>query len=147
MQLTEAEVPVIVDATAPQRRWRDLARASIGHFAEVQLTCPRETCAGRERAVRWDLPGHPHPDPSGAPPDRAPDRAPDIVVDYQPALAPELVLYTDVQDPGTSTESVVVLAHRLHERARRPQEAGGGASQDGQYDRGHRRPGGRVVAS
>src|SRR5262249_61727039 len=53
--LTEAGVPVIVDATAPRRAWRRLARKLITHFAEVQLVCPYDICGERERAVRWHL--------------------------------------------------------------------------------------------
>src|SRR6266700_1041473 len=42
--LVLAGVSVIVDATAHRRVWRDLARASIERFAEVQLECPIEVC-------------------------------------------------------------------------------------------------------
>ena len=48
--LVSAGVPVIVDATGHRREWRDLARAVIPVFAEVQLTCPPEVCRERERA-------------------------------------------------------------------------------------------------
>ena len=47
--LTEVKVPVFIDATAHRRAWRDLARAVIPHFAEVQLVCPLEVCQERER--------------------------------------------------------------------------------------------------
>jgi len=40
--LTEAGVPVLIDATADRRAWRDLARTLIPIFAEVQLLCPLE---------------------------------------------------------------------------------------------------------
>jgi predicted kinase len=39
--LVDAGVPVIVDATAHRRAWRELARATIPNFAEVSC------------AVRW----------------------------------------------------------------------------------------------
>src|SRR5688572_28949778 len=42
--LVEAGVPVVIDATAHWRQWRDLARGAIRHFAEVQLECPIEAC-------------------------------------------------------------------------------------------------------
>src|SRR5499426_413461 len=48
-QLVEAGVPVIVDATAHRRAWRDAARAAIAGFAEVQHLCPLEVCQERER--------------------------------------------------------------------------------------------------
>ena len=49
VSLTGAGVPVIVDATAHRRAWRDLARASIHRFAEVQLDCPLGVAEARER--------------------------------------------------------------------------------------------------
>lgn len=106
-RLTGAGVPVLVDATAPRRAWREHARRVIRLFAEVQLVCPAETCAGRERAVRWRL---------GGAPATASDRAggPDFVLEYETALAPEVIIHTDVEDPWTSTETVLVLARRLH---------------------------------
>ena len=42
--LTEAGIAVIIDATAPRRRWRELARELIARYAEVQLVCPPEVC-------------------------------------------------------------------------------------------------------
>ena len=53
--LSDAEVPVVMDATAPRRAWRNLARGTIARFAEVQLVCPPEVCGARERAARWGL--------------------------------------------------------------------------------------------
>ena len=107
-RLTGAGVAVIVDATAPVRAWRHLARERIARFAEVQLLCPSEVCASRERAVRWRLLGCAHRD---APP-RALDR-PDIVLAYEHAVAPELTIYTDVQDPWSAADMVLRLAMRL----------------------------------
>lgn len=106
-RLTEAGVPVLVDATAPRRAWREHARRAIRLFAEVQLLCPADTCASRERAVRWRL-----GDAAAAPP--APIGGPEIVLEYETALTPEVIIHTDVEDPWTSTETVLVLARRLH---------------------------------
>jgi adenylylsulfate kinase len=107
--LTDAGVGVIVDATAPRRRWRELARELIDRFAEIQLVCPAEICAGRERAVRWHLSGTSlptHQPEVGA--------TPEIVTDYEPSLRPELLLYTDVQDDLAVVEAVLFVAERLH---------------------------------
>jgi adenylylsulfate kinase len=106
--LTEAGVPVLVDATAPRRSWREMARAAITRFAEVQLVCPREICGERERAVRWQLAPCGH-----AAPAEVTTRGPDIVLDYEEALHPELILHTDVQHPATAAEAIVLLAWRL----------------------------------
>jgi len=108
-RLTVAGVPAIVDATAPRRAWRELARDLIRHFAEVQLVCPVETCATRERAVRWRLGGSAVRQPS--PP---PGAAPDVAVGYEPSLRPDLTIHTDVEDQWTAGETVLLLARRLH---------------------------------
>jgi adenylylsulfate kinase len=108
MRLTEAGVAVIIDATAPARAWRSLARERIARFAEVQLVCPAEVCASRERAVRWRLLGCAHRDV----PRRVPDR-PDIVLAYERADSPEAVIYTDVEDPWSAADTVLRLAARL----------------------------------
>jgi len=107
--LTEAGVAVIVDATAPRRAWRELARDLIARFAEVQLRCPREICLERERAVRWHLAEHataPHAAHAIA-------EAPDLVFGYEHSLRPELTLYTDVQGLCSAVEEVLRLANCL----------------------------------
>jgi adenylylsulfate kinase len=106
--LSEAGLPVIVDATAPARAWRELARALIPRFAEVQLICPAEICATRERAVRWRLMG------CAVLPPRHGGDVPDVVLAYEPALQPELMIHTDVEDVATAASAVVRVARRLH---------------------------------
>lgn len=108
MRLTESGVAVIIDATAPARVWRSLARERIARFAEVQLVCPAEICASRERAVRWRLLGCAHRDVPRPVPDR-----PDIVLAYERAVSPEAVIYTDVEDPWSAADAVLRLAARL----------------------------------
>ena len=110
--LADAGVPVIVDATAPRRAWRQLARELITHFAEVQLVCPFETCGERERATRWSLGPQPRP--------RRVARSAsvvDVVLDYEEAFHPELTLHTDTQDVGRSLEELLRLAERLQRAA------------------------------
>jgi adenylylsulfate kinase len=104
--LSESGVPVIVDATAPRRAWRECARALIPRFAEVQLVCPEAVCSTRERGVRWHLSGHRRPEAH-------PGAAPEWVVDYEYALHPDLTIHTDVEDPWTAVDMLVSLAHRL----------------------------------
>ncbi len=112
-QLTEAGIPVIVDAPAPRRRWRELARANILRFAEVQLICPAEVCAARERAARWHL-GGARLDPPGEG-----TGAPDIAFAYEESLYPELRLHTHAPDLTMSVEQVLRLARRLERTATR----------------------------
>ena len=111
--LTEAGVSVIVDATAPRRAWRRLARELITHFAEVQLACPYEICGERERATRWHLESQRSVQRARRP---LADR-PDVVLDYEGALCPELTLHTDTQDVWGSLEELLRLAQRLQRAA------------------------------
>jgi adenylylsulfate kinase len=110
--LAEAGVPVIVDATAPRRAWRRLARELIAHFAEVQLVCPLAICGERERATRWSL--GPQPRRRRVAPSAT---VVDVVLDYEEALHPELTLHTDTQDVGRSLEALLRLAQRLQRAA------------------------------
>jgi predicted kinase len=50
VRLVESGRSVIFDATAHRRAWRDLARAALPRFAEVQLVCPLEVCRQREQS-------------------------------------------------------------------------------------------------
>lgn len=106
--LSDAGHAVIVDATAPARAWREMARTLIPRFAEVQLVCPPELCATRERATRWRLIGCAHV----ALPRRA--GAPDIALAYERSLRPEMTIHTDVEDPWSAAAAVIGLARRLH---------------------------------
>lgn len=107
--VTEAGVPVLIDATAPRRAWRDLARSLIPAFAEVQLLCPLEVCRERERNrhggyapravyARGGLPGA---------------TVPGVDVPYEESLHPELVLNTHECDLWTAVQEVLFLARRL----------------------------------
>jgi adenylylsulfate kinase len=108
--LTDAGVAIIIDATAPRRAWRQLARDLITHFAEVQLVCASETCMDRERATRWHLGARPV-SPRAA---RPAAETLDIALDYEAALHPALTLHTDAQNPRRSLDELLLLAQRLH---------------------------------
>ena len=105
--LADAGIPVIIDATAHRRAWRDLAGAVIPWFAEVQLTCPLAVCRERERRR---APGH-------APPGiwRGPGRpgttVPGVNVPYEAALNPELTV--DTAGPDVALASIVRVAREL----------------------------------
>ena len=107
--LTEAGVPVLIDATAPRRGWRDLARRLIPAFAEVQLLCPIEVCREREQ----------HRQAGYAPPaiyaraGQPGATVPGVDIPYEVALNPELTLHTDACDLPTAVREVVALAGRL----------------------------------
>lgn len=107
--LTEQGVPVIIDATAHRREWRDTARAAIPRFAEVQLVCPSEVC--REREQTRPL-GHA---PRGiyARAGRPGATVPGVDVPYEPALLPELVIDTSKESVADAAARIVRLARPL----------------------------------
>jgi adenylylsulfate kinase len=107
--LADAGRMVVVDATAPRRAWRSLARELVGTFAEVQLVCPLHVCLDRERAVRW----HPRPDPHGG----VAIVAPDLALEYEYSLKPDLVLDTETRSEWTALEDLLGFARRLVDRA------------------------------
>ena len=104
--LAEEGLTVVVDATAPRRAWRALARQLTAPFAEVQLVCPPEICGDRERAIRWSAPAGP---PHGT-------AAPDIVLEYEYSLTPDLLLDTAARSEWAVAEDLLRLARRLLRR-------------------------------
>ena len=124
--LVQAGRPVILDATAHRRAWRDLARATIAHFAEVQLRCPLEVCRRRE-AER----------PRGAAPAgiyaaaaRPGARVPGVNVEYEVAPAPELTIDTVATGVDAAAEAVAALVRERFAGARPPRRAGPTAPAD-----------------
>lgn len=113
--LTEAGVPVIIDATGHRRAWRELARELIPHFAEVHLRCPIGICIEREQSRREGL----------APPGiyaragQPGSTVPGVDLPYEEPLSPELVLDTDRVDLWNQVQGVMYLARRLSRRAAR----------------------------
>jgi adenylylsulfate kinase len=107
-RLADAGLVVVVDATAPRRAWRALARELVGAFAEVQLVCPLDVCLERERAVRWG----PHLGVITA--------DPDLAVEYEYSLNPDLLLDTQMRSEWTAAEDLVGFARRLLARTANP---------------------------
>ncbi len=107
--VVDAGTPVIVDATAHRRAWRDLARRLIPRFAEVEIDCPLEVRVARERSRRE---GHA---PQGIYAHAAEPGAtvPGVNVPYESSAAPELRLDTASTDLETQVRAVVELARSL----------------------------------
>lgn len=112
--LVDAGVPVIVDATAHRRAWRELARATIPNFAEVQLRCPLDLCRERERTR-----------PPGAAPAgiyeqaaRPGARVPGVNVEYEYAAAAELTIDTDARSVAEAAGDVMGVVRRILRPAR-----------------------------
>jgi protein-L-isoaspartate(D-aspartate) O-methyltransferase len=117
--LVDAGVPVIIDATAHRRAWRELARATIPNFAEVQLRCPLEICQERERTRA-----------PGAAPAGIYERAarpgatvPGVNVEYEYAVAPEVTIDTAARGVAEAAGDVVGMVRRVLRTARRGRPA------------------------
>ena len=74
--LTRQGIPVLFDATANLRRYRDAARLAIPAFFEVYVDCPLPVCQAR--------------DPKGI--YRAAANVPGLHAPYEPPLAPEFTV-------------------------------------------------------
>ncbi len=107
--LTDAGVPVIVDATAHRRAWRELARSLIPAFAEVQLLCPVEVCRGRERRRRPGYAPRAIYDRAGTPGATVPG----VDVPYEVSPRAELTLNTDEGDLWTQIQEILYVVRRL----------------------------------
>lgn len=89
-------VPVIFDATANRRQYRDEARGTIAHFIEVFVDCPLEVCVRR--------------DPKGIYRSARGAKAatvPGWQVPYEPPLCAELVICGDRDSPEAAADRVI----------------------------------------
>ena len=89
--------PVIFDATANRRAYRDRSREGIKRFAEVYVSTPREVCAARDikglyRSKVTSLPG--------------------VQAPYEAPLSPELVVSGDRGTPEEGAAAIVALLER-----------------------------------
>ena len=111
--LVEIGVPVLIDATAHRRVWRDLARRLVPAFGEVELRCSPEVCRARERERR---PGHA---PRGiyARSRQPGSTVPGVDVPYESSPGAELMLDTETTDAWRQVQEVVYLARRLERQA------------------------------
>lgn len=116
--LVDAGIPVIFDATAHRRSWRDLARAAIRNFAEVQLICPLKICRQRE-ASRVDSKA-PRGVYAGA--GRPGSRVPGVDVTYEHARSPELMLDTKDLSVEAAAAAIVGMVTTRFLRAGRREE-------------------------
>lgn len=106
--LVEDGHAVIFDATAHRRAWRDLARATIDRFAEVQLHCPLAVCRLREA----ERPRGTSPAGIYARSAEAGARVPGVNVEYEFARAPELDIDTVTTSIEAAATSIVDLIHQ-----------------------------------
>lgn len=96
ISLVEKNRPVVFDATANRRAYRDAARTRIPRFAEVFVDTPLEVCAAR--------------DPKGL--YRKASTLPGMQAPYEPPLAPELVVHGAEGTPLDAARDIVELLGR-----------------------------------
>lgn len=96
--LARRGVPVVVDATAQRRAWRDRARREIPRFLEVFVDCPLELRVAR--------------DPKGlykAAARGAATSLPGLQAPYEPPETPELIVRTDLESAESAAERILAL--------------------------------------
>lgn len=94
--LVQRGVPVVLDATANRRAYRDAARQGIARFAEVFVDCPLEVCEAR--------------DPKGLyrrAREGQSSTLPGAQAAYEPPLQPELVVHSDLVSPSEASQEIV----------------------------------------
>jgi adenylylsulfate kinase len=94
--LTKHGVPVIFDATAHRRAYRDWARQQIPKFVEVYVECPLATCIAR--------------DPKGIyrrAREGAAETVPGLQTAYEVPEKPEMVLMGDREAPEDAARTVI----------------------------------------
>jgi len=94
--LTQHGVPVIFDATANRRRYRDTAREQIPRFIEVYVNCPLETCKARDPKGIYRKARE-----GGA------DSVPGLQATYEPPEKPELIVDGGRETPETAARRVM----------------------------------------
>lgn len=91
-------VPVIVDATANLRAFRDRAREAIPRFLEVHVRCPLAVCQARDPKGIYRR---------GA--EGTANNVPGVSAPYEPPLAPEVVVDGERDDPPAAARRIVSM--------------------------------------
>jgi len=110
--LVESGTPIIIDATANRRKYRERARETIPKFAEVYVKCSLGTCMEREgrRKAKYA--------PSGIY-NKAMDKGatvPGVNVQYEEPLNPEVVVNSETMSVKACAERVVAFIQKWYER-------------------------------
>jgi adenylylsulfate kinase len=89
-------IPVIIDATAHRRAYRERVRKRVQRFLEVFVACPIEVCARR--------------DPKGLYRSAIEDpnsRLPGIGVEYEAPQCPDVIVHSDYERPDAAAQRIV----------------------------------------
>jgi len=101
--MVESGKPVIIDATANRRKYREKARENIRNFAEVYVKCSLDTCMERERHRKARYA------PSGIYKGAKEEGAtvPGVNVPYEEPVSPEVVVDSEKMSVEECAERVV----------------------------------------
>lgn len=94
--LTSHGVPVIFDATANRRAYREMARQQILRFLEVYVDSPLETCVARDPKGIYRQARHGE---AGT--------VPGIQTEYEAPENAELIVYGDRESPESGAERLI----------------------------------------
>jgi adenylylsulfate kinase len=89
-------VPVIVDATANRRTYRDRARGAIPRFLEAHVRCPLAVCQARDPKGIYRR---------GA--EGTAQNVPGVSAPYEPPLLPEVVVDGERDDPAVAARQIM----------------------------------------
>ena len=106
-------VPVIVDATANRRTYRDRAREAIPRFIEVHVRCPLAVCQARDPKGIYRR---------GA--EGTAQNVPGVSAPYEPPLLPEAVVDGERDDPAVAARHIMSA---LEKKGFLPRVSGGAA--------------------
>lgn len=95
-------VPVIVDATANRRAYRDRARKAIPLFLEVHVRCPLAVCQARDPKGIYRR---------GA--EGTAQNVPGVSAPYEPPLLPEVVVDGERDDPAVAAMRIVSALEKI----------------------------------
>lgn len=95
--LTRHGVPVIVDATANLRRYREEARRRIPRFAEVYVDTPLEICMARDPKGIYRNAG------------KGQGAVPGLQAPYEPPEHPELIVHGAEESPEQAAVRIIAL--------------------------------------
>ena len=103
--LVQHGVPVIFDATANRRSYREQARSQIRRFIEVFVDCPLETCIAR--------------DPKGIY-RTVPSNVPGLHSIYEPPMQPDVIVQGDQEAPDAAARRIIAKLAALRYVAETP---------------------------
>ena len=94
--LVERGVPVVVDATAHRREWRERARTRIPRLIEVYVDTPISVCRARDPKGLYELAAH-----GGT------VALPGVQVPYEPPASPDVVVLGEREAPADAARRIV----------------------------------------